>query len=209
MTWGPEPERSRPDRSHRIGIFGGTFDPPHVGHTRVAADVADFLGLERVLWIPAGEPPHKPSGRVSPAAVRLEMVRAAVRADRRFEACTLEYDRPGPSFTVDTLETLRRAMPEADLVLIVGADQFADLGAWRDPERIVALATLAVMDRDGASARMAPPELAGAERARTVPVRRVDVSSTRIRQLVREGRDVSGLVPPGVLDIIEREGLYR
>lgn len=200
-----------PDRAparHLVGIFGGTFDPPHVGHTRVAADVADALDLERVLWIPAGEPPHKPRGRVSPAATRLDMVRAAARADPRFEVSTLECDRPGTSFTVDTLAALRQAMPDASLVLILGADQFAELASWRGPERILGMAHVAVMDRHGASARLARPDLTGAERAQVVPVRRVDVSSTDVRRLVRDGRDVSTLVPPGVLEIIEREGLY-
>lgn len=203
MARGPEPARRE-----RLGVFGGTFDPPHVGHARVAADVADALGLERVLWIPAGVPPHKPERDVSPADVRLEMVGAAVRSDPRFEASAIECERPGPSYTADTLEALRRAMPEAELVLILGADQFADMASWREPERILRLAELAVMDREGASARLARPDLAGAERARFVPVRRVDVSSTLVRQQAAEGRDVTELVPPGVAEIIEREGLY-
>lgn len=200
---GPEPGR-RP----RLGVFGGTFDPPHVGHTRVAADVADALGLERVLWIPAGVPPHKPERAVSPAAVRLAMVRAATRSDPRFEASTLECERPGPSYTVDTLEALHDAAPARDLVLILGADQFAGLASWRAPERILELAELAVMDRGGESGRLARPDLRGAERARFVPVRRVDVSSTEVRRRVRSGRDIGGLVPPGVAEIVEREALY-
>lgn len=199
----------------RVGIFGGSFDPPHVGHVRVAADVADRLALDRVLWVPARHSPFKREQDVTPPAVRLEMVRAAAALDPRFEVDARELDRPGPSYTVDTLEEIRRERPEAELFLILGADQFAAFPRWREPERILRLASLAVMDRDGMAARtlLAPavqasvPEVAAG--AVFVPVGAVDVSSTGVRDAVARGADPAGLVPPAVADVIRARGLYR
>jgi nicotinate-nucleotide adenylyltransferase len=177
-----------------------------VGHVAVAADVADVLGLERVLWIPAGDPPHK-SRALTPAATRLEMVRAAAANDPRFEVSPIEIDRPGPSYTVDTLRELRRAMPDAELYLIVGADQYESFGTWHEPAAIVQLARLAVMDRAGDRAPNLVPGISVGDPL-FVPVRRVDVSSTEVRARQREGRDIRDLVPPAVRTIIERERLY-
>jgi nicotinate-nucleotide adenylyltransferase len=192
----------------RVGIFGGTFDPPHVGHVAVAADVADALGLDRVLWIPAREPPHKPVGSVSPPEVRLAMVRAAAACDPRFEVETLELEREGPSYTVDTVQELRRRMPDAELFLLLGADQARVFGSWRNPEGIAAEVCFAVMDRGGASGVLAARGLPADARTIVTPVRRFDVSSTDVRARARQGLGVSGLVPPGVGEIIERERLY-
>lgn len=201
------PER---DVGLRLGVFGGTFDPPHVGHVAIAREVADRLRLDRVIWMPAGAPPHKPDQPVSPAPVRLEMTRAAAAGEPRFEVSELEIRRPGPSYTVDTLRELRTAHPDADLFLILGADQIRTFATgWREPETILELATLALMDRAGDDAAEASPDLPGMERAVHVPVPRVDVSSTEVRALVAGGGDVSGLVPSGVLAVMEREGLYR
>jgi nicotinate-nucleotide adenylyltransferase len=198
------------DAGLRLGVFGGTFDPPHVGHVAVAREVADRLRLDRVIWMPAGAPPHKPEQPVSPAPVRLEMTRAAAAGESRFEVSELEIRRPGPSYTVDTLREVRRAYPGADLFLILGADQIRTFATgWREPETILELATLALMDRAGDDAVAASPDLPGMERAVHVPVPRVDVSSTEVRALVAAGGDVSALVPPGVLVVMEREGLYR
>lgn len=191
-----------------MGIFGGTFDPPHVGHVAVATDVADALSLDRVLWIPAGEPPHKPTGSASPGELRLAMVRAAAKADERFTVETIELERPGPSYMIDTVRALRRRLPEAELFLIVGADQLRVFDTWREPEGIVAQVRLVVMDREGESAEAAARDLPAAAEALFVPVRRIDVSSTEVRERVRAGLDVRALVPPGVHEIIERERLY-
>jgi len=136
------------------------------------------------------------------------MVREAVRADPRFEVSTLELERPGPSYTVDTLRELRASEPDSEIYLIMGVDQYEDLQTWHRPEELLGMARLAVMDRGGKSARAASPHVAGAEDAVFVPVRRVDVSSTAIRADVREGRDASASLPAGVAAIIEREGLY-
>ena len=196
--------------SARIGLLGGTFDPPHVGHVTVATDVAEALGLDRVLWIPAAVPPHTQNHPITSGAVRLEMVEAACAADARFAASSAELERGDVSYTVDTLRRLQQQFPDAELVLILGVDQFRTMETgWKEPEAVLALATLAVMDRDGASARGAVPDVPGADRATFVPVTRVDVSSTQIRQAVAGSGDVSAQVPASVLAIIEREGLYR
>lgn len=191
-----------------MGIFGGTFDPPHVGHVAVAADVADALALDRVLWIPAREPPHKAPGSASPAGKRLAMVRAAAAADPRFGVETLELERGGPSYTIDTVRELRRRMPDAELFLILGADQARVFDTWRDPSGIAAEVSFAVMDRGDESAAEAARGLPAGARVVLTPVRRFDVSSTEVRARAREGRDVAGLVPAGVREIIERERLY-
>lgn len=195
--------------SHRIGIFGGTFDPPHLGHVTVARDVADALALDHVLWIPARVSPHKLGRAVSPPAARLDMLEAAASQDPRFQVSQVELEREGPSYTVDTLRDLRARWPAAELFLILGADQLRAFASWRDPEEILRMATLALMDRDGDDAARAAPDLPGMERAVHVPVTRVDVSATEVRAAVAAGRDVSGMVPPGVLAVMEREGLYR
>jgi nicotinate-nucleotide adenylyltransferase len=174
----------------------------------VAAAVADALALERVLWIPAREPPHKPPGSVTPAPTRLDMVRAAVAGDPRFVVETLELDRPGPSYTVDTVRELRGRMPDAELFLIVGADQVRAFDSWRDPEGIVEQVRLAIFDREDASAEAAAQALPASAQTVLVPVPRVDVSSTDVRARVGAGLDIAELVPPDVHAIIERERLY-
>jgi len=194
----------------RIGLFGGTFDPPHVGHVTVARDVADALDLDRVLWIPAGVPPHKPGQHVSPAELRLEMAEAAAGEDPRFQVSDIELQREGPSFTVDTLRAMREEHPDAELFLIVGADQLKVFDtSWRAPEEVLGLATVVVMDRDGEHALAVAPEIPGIERLVRVPVTRIDLSSREIRRTVAEGRDPSGMVPAKVAAILRRENLYR
>ncbi|MDZ7780336.1 MAG: nicotinate (nicotinamide) nucleotide adenylyltransferase [Gemmatimonadota bacterium] len=198
----------------RVGVFGGTFDPPHVGHVHVAADVADHLSLDRVLWVPARVSPFKQREETSPPEVRLEMVRRAAALDPRFEVDTRELERPPPSYTADTLEAIRGDFPDAELFLILGADQFEQFGRWRDPERIVAAARLAVMDRDETPARVFAPDVAEAvpglrDATVFVPVRAVDVSSTAVREAVARGEDPAGSVPEGVARSIRARGLYR
>lgn len=220
----PEPEEA--SRPERIGLFGGTFDPPHCGHVSVARDVADRLELDRVLWIPAGEPPHKPSDRPAAAALRLEMTRSTVVADPRFEASTLEVERDGPSYTVDTVRAVRAERPEAELFVIIGVDQYHELDSWRDPLGILEEARLVVIDRGGASAEAVHPRvLDGIGRAPLadlgavsdreplppivfVRVGRVDISASEIRARRRRAEDIRGMVPASVFAIVEREGLY-
>jgi nicotinate-nucleotide adenylyltransferase len=185
----------------RLGIFGGTFDPPHMGHLVVAQEVHFRLRLDRVLWVPAGIPPHKRDQPITPGTVRLELVRAAIAGDDRFEASDLEVRRGGVSYTVDTLRELRQARPEDELFLIVGADQLTELDSWREPDEIRRLATLVGFGREGED----PDEVAG---VKVVSVPRMDVSSTEVRRRVGAGEPVRYLVRRGVSAVIEREGLY-
>ena len=193
----------------RIGLFGGTFDPPHRGHIAVAADVADALGLDQVLWIPAGQPPHKSSLSTAPLVLRLEMTRAVIGVDSRFKMSRIEAERMGPSYTVETARVLKDGCPETKLFLIIGTDQFRQLHLWKDPEKLLSLVELVVMDRDGKTGRDHTPHLAGVENAHFVPVRKIDISSTDVRMAVNGGQNVSMLIPSVVEEIIAREGLYR
>ena len=205
---GQDPDASGPARI-RLGLFGGTFDPPHHGHLAVARDVADALALDRVLWIPAGEPPHKSDQELTATTLRLEMVRAATAGHAMFDVSEVEVDRAGPSYTVDTLRSFRGTFPDASLFFIIGADEYRALESWRAPEQVLDLAHLAVMDRDGARAEDEMPDVAGADSVQFVPVGRIDISSTEIRRHVAEGHDAKDFVPAEVAAIIERERLYR
>jgi nicotinate-nucleotide adenylyltransferase len=188
----------------RIGVFGGTFDPPHLGHLVVASDACGALGLDRVLWIPSAVPPHKVNTVQAPAQARLEMVRAAIEGDPRFEADDLELRRPGPSYTVDTLRGLAERHPGAELVLLIGADNLREIPGWREPGEILRLARVAVLSRDGAGV---PPD--APVPAVAVAVTRVDVSATEVRRRAAAGETIRYLVPDAVRALVERRGLYR
>ena len=185
----------------KIGVFGGTFDPPHIGHLIVARDACDLLRLDRLLFVPARQPPHKLDQPVTPAAVRLELLRAALDGDHRFEICDLEIHRVGPSFTVDTLRELKLRHPRDELLLLLGVDQVRELETWREPEEIAKLARIVALRREGVADR-APDGAA-------LSVTRVGVSSTDIRNRVAEGRSIRYLVPAAVEAIIAENGLYR
>lgn len=188
----------------RLGVFGGTFDPPHVGHLAVASEVHAALQLDRMLIVPSAVPPHK-RGRVRASAEqRLEMVRAAVAGDPRFEVDDLEIRRAGPSYTVDTLRALRERFPASELFFVVGVDQVQELHTWREPDEVARLACLAVVERGGE-----PLPEQDRFRLERVPVTRIDVSSTEIRRRVAAGEPVRYLVTEPVREIIEREGLYK
>jgi nicotinate-nucleotide adenylyltransferase len=185
----------------RIGIFGGTFDPPHLGHLAVAQEVHHRLALDTVLWIPAALPPHKQTRQLTPGPVRLAMVRAAIAGDPRFSASDLELTRDGPSFTVHTLRQLSALHPGARLFLVLGADQAAELHTWLEPDEIRRLATLVAFARDGEE----PPSLDGGT---VVRVPRLDISSTEIRRRVAASEPIRYLVPAGVEAVLGVEGLY-
>jgi nicotinate-nucleotide adenylyltransferase len=188
----------------RIGILGGTFDPPHVGHLVMASEACEALGLERLLWIPSAEHPFK-RGRVrTPAETRLALVRAAIQGDPRFEACDLELRREGPSYTVDTLRELTSLHPGAELVLLVGADVVREMPDWREPHEVARLARVAAITREGEGL----PE-GHSLPALPVPVTRVDVSASEIRRRVAAGQTIRYLVPEPVRALIEAAGLYR
>lgn len=187
-----------------IGIFGGTFDPPHLGHLIAAQDACAALRLDRLVFVPAAQPPHKPRSAVSPADIRAEMLRAAVAGDARFEVSRVELDRAGPSYTVDTIGALARLNPQAMLYLLIGVDQVRDFGSWKHPEQIARSVEVVMLARSGVERADGASFV-----SRTVPVTRVDISSTMIRSRVAAGEPIRYLVPDAVGQIIEREGLYR
>ncbi len=196
----------------RVGILGGTFNPPHLGHLVCAQEAYRELELDRVLVIPARIPPHKPVEHDPGAHHRLELCRLAAVDDERLQVSTVELDRDGPSYTVDTLVALSTQAPNTELVLIVGGDIAVGLPRWHEPERVLELATLAVAKRRGTariSVQTALDGLRGGERARLFQMPRIGVSSTMIRRRVRAGQPIRYLVPDRIADYIERHGLYR
>jgi nicotinate-nucleotide adenylyltransferase len=196
----------------RLGIFGGTFNPPHLGHLVCAQEAYIQLRLDRVMLIPARIPPHKPVEEEPGVEHRLELCRLAVEGDDRMTVSTLETERPGPSFTIDTLRALREQASDRELFLIVGGDIAAGLPLWRDPQGVLELATLAVAKRRGtprSRVDQALQELQGGTRAQFFRMPRIGISSTLIRRRVRAGQPIRYLVPDAVDRYIEREGLYR
>jgi nicotinate-nucleotide adenylyltransferase len=186
----------------RLGIFGGSFDPPHVGHLLVVADAFETLRLDRLVFVPAAVQPLKAAQAAAAPEQRLAMVRLLVGDDARFSVDPIEIEREGLSYTVDTLAAFAERYPEAERFFLVGMDVLASFAQWREPERVLRLATLAVMQRQGDTG----PVPKGAARVET---RRVDVSSTEIRERVRTGRAIRGFVPEAVETYIAEHRLYR
>jgi len=198
--------------SPRIAVFGGTFDPPHIGHLVLGECVAEQFACERVLFVPAGDPYRKTgtdtpenrkakvSGRaISPGALRLQMVALAVTGNERFVADGREVARAGPSYTVDTLRELRGEGFE-DVVLVLGSDALADMPNWRQPDEIRRLARIVIAEKEGGAGT------GGFERV-NMPLLRI--SSTEVRERVRQGKPIRYLVPEAVRGFIEERGLYR
>jgi nicotinate-nucleotide adenylyltransferase len=191
----------------RIGVFGGTFDPPHIGHLLVANDAREALELDRLMFVPAGAQPFKvDTPPVASGQDRLEMVRLAVADDANYVVNDAEINRKGLSFTVDTLEHLSERNPAARLFLLMGEDVLAGFEKWRNPARIRELATLVAVSRGGLSGSVADPATSAVLRVST---RRVDVSSTEIRERRRAGKSIKGFVPESVERFIDVRGLYR
>ena len=186
----------------KLGLFGGTFDPPHLGHFLAAMDAAEALALDQVVWVPAATQPLKALVEATDGTHRLEMTRLTVAGDPRFSVEALEVERGGLSFTIDTLRTFRERHPGAALFLLLGADAAALLPKWREPEGIRALADIVVLTRGGGGL-MLPAGV------RTLATRRVDVSASEIRSRVRGGRSIRGFVPDAVEAYIAAHGLYR
>jgi nicotinate-nucleotide adenylyltransferase len=195
-----------------MGLLGGTFDPPHYGHLMVAQEAVERLALDFLVFLVAGLPPHKEGEVVSAPGIRLEMTRAAVDGNASFQVSDVELRRPGPSYTVDTLRHFREEYPGAELFFVLGADQLAELHEWREPEKVMEMATLVAVERDGVDPSLTPPLRALAVesgRLLALPSIRLDLSSSEVRARVREGRSVQYLVPEGVRRIIENHRLYR
>lgn len=216
----------------KIGLFGGTFNPVHLGHLRSALEVREGAGLDRVVLIPAAVPPHKGCAELAGAAQRLEMIAAAVEGVPGLAVSDVETRREGPSFTIDTVRHFRSLDPQSELFLIVGLDAFLEIDTWRSFRELLGLVPLVVISRpsagviperaaverfvreristgctfDGASGAWSAPGVKG---IRVFAVTGLDVSSSRIRQLVAAGRSIRFLVPEPVTTYIQSRGLYR
>lgn len=195
----------------RLGLFGGTFDPIHLGHLILAEQCREACALDRVWFIVAGAPPHKQGDR-TPAAHRLEMARIAIAGHPAFDVCDLETTRPGPHYSVETLAAIRRTRPDDDLFFLIGADSLEDLPTWREPEGIARLATIVVVNRPGISER-GPESLPdfgpGTHRLTTVNVPPIGIASKDLRRRLASGRSVRYQVPRAVEAYIDAQQLYR
>jgi nicotinate-nucleotide adenylyltransferase len=191
----------------RIGVFGGTFDPPHVGHLIVAEFVREAVGLDRILFVPTATPPHKRDRIITPGEQRVAMVRLAIARHDPFSISDMEVRRGGVSFTADTLEELKDQHPSATLFFLLGMDNLIEFRTWKEPERILRLARLVVMTRPGFVAGNDPEHAAGDMEYCAVP--QIGVSGSDIRTRVREGKSIAFLVTPEVRRFIESHGLYR
>jgi nicotinate-nucleotide adenylyltransferase len=196
----------------RIGILGGSFNPPHVGHLVMAQEAQTQLGLDKVVLMPVFVAPHKVLDDDPGPEERFELVRLATAKDDRLEVSRLELDRGGPSFTVDTLREIHATSPGDELTFIIGGDNAQALPAWREPEAVLDLATMAVAEREGIRRRDIAErvaELHGGDRLRFFDMPRLDISSSAVRRRVRDGRPIRYLVPDDVARVIGARGYYR
>jgi len=197
----------------RLGIFGGTFDPPHIGHQILASEMLAQLGLDKVLWTLTANPPHKQGQVDTPIAARLAMVEAAVAADSGFEISRVEIDRPGPHYAVDTVNILQGQYPTAELFYLIGGDSLRDLPTWHAPQELIkAVAWLGVMRRPGAEFDLddleaAIPGLSAKVLFIDTPL--IEISSSDIRERAAAGRPFRYLLPAGVFKLIDQYQLYQ
>ena len=201
------------DGGHRIGIFGGTFDPPHLGHLILASEVRYQLKLDRLLWVLTPLPPHKPGQLITPLPVRLALVNAAISDSPEFELSTVEIDRPPPHYSVDTVRLLRQRYPNDHLVYLMGGDSLRELPRWREPQAFLReLDGIGVMRRpedeiDLDTLEMGLPGIVSSVQIVHAPL--LDIASHNIRERVQRGAPYRFYVHPAVYEIIERENLYR
>jgi nicotinate-nucleotide adenylyltransferase len=197
----------------RIGIFGGTFDPPHVGHLILAAEARNQLALDRILWVVTPDPPHKTGRRISSLEIRLELVQAAIGGDRGFEISRVEIDRPGPHYTADTAKILALHNPNAELYYLMGGDSLHDLPTWMRPQELLhCLAGIGVMRRphdfvDLPQLERVLPGIAAKVHFVSAPL--LEISSSDIRERAAQGRHYRYFLPPAVSELVEQKGLYH
>ena len=207
------PEPAEVAERRRIGVLGGTFDPPHLGHMWLATLAADAIGLDRVLFMPAAQPPHKGGQLVTRATDRLLMTRLAITGDPAFELSAIEMERPGPSYTIDSVDELERAHPDAKLFLIMAADSLEQIDTWREPDRLLERIEWVVGPRPGSALpdRSALEDRFGAAASRIHLLEgpSLDVSSSEIRRRVAAGKAIRYLVASGVEEMIVERRLYR
>lgn len=195
-----------------IGVLGSAFNPPHLGHLALAQEAFWQLGLDEVILVPTGEAPHKRIADDPGREARMEMARLAAAEDERFSVSALEVEREGPSYTYETLEALAEERAETELVFVMGADAAVGLESWREPERVVELASLAVARRAGVSdadVAAAMRNLGCEGRATMLEMPQFGVSSSAVRERAKQGRPLRYLVPGAVAELIEEKGIYR
>jgi nicotinate-nucleotide adenylyltransferase len=215
----------------QVGLFGGTFNPIHVGHLRAAEEVAEALGLERLIFVPSAQPPHKRPNRsdtLAPASLRLAWVKTAIASNPRFAVDSLELEREGPSYSVDTLRAFAARLEPARCVFVIGQDAFVELGTWREPAALLELAHFAVTTRPPAGngsletwmprvlashVELAPDGRSGRHRSantwiRAIEITSLDISSSDIRARLRAGRSVRYLLPDGIHDAVVQSRVY-
>ncbi len=196
----------------KIGVLGGTFDPPHYGHLKIAEEAIAKLGLAEVMFAPAGQPPHKQGQKVSPVARRVEMVRLAIASDARFVLSRVDSEGEGPSYTVDLIRRLRQSLPgDVEIFFIMGMDSLASILTWREPAELIRLCRLAVFERPGFTADwfVLEKQLPGIrERVTLLNAAVSDISATEIQRRARAGESIAELVPESVAAYVRRERLY-
>lgn len=212
MAGGPTSASQAEPPGWRLGVFGGTFDPPHLGHLRLAQAARAQLRLDRVLWVLTPDPPHKLGQRLSPAADRLALVQAALTDEPAFELSRVDLDRPGPHWAADTVRLLAEAYPGAELVYLMGGDSLRDLPRWGRPLEFLSYCTLGVLRRPGAVIDLAALEavLPGlTAKVAFVDAPPLTIASHVLRERARIGATLAGLVPEAVARLIQARGLYR
>ncbi len=196
----------------RVGVIGGTFDPIHVGHLILAEQARDQLALEQVVFIPAGQPPHKSAKQITASQHRLAMVQLAIAGHEAFAVSRIDLDREGPCYSVETLTLLQEAWgPEAEIHFLIGEDSLRDLPQWHQPDRLMHLCQIVAVQRPGYHIDLdaLDRQLAGAaDRIQSIASPLIDISSTEIRERVQENRSIRYLVPEPVRHYIEQHNLY-
>jgi nicotinate-nucleotide adenylyltransferase len=196
----------------KLGLFGGTFDPPHLGHLILAEESYSQLSLEKVLWIVSGQSPLKLDRQLSPVAARIEMVQAAIADNTHFTLSRVDIDRPPPHYTIDTLEILAKEFPRDEFYFIIGEDSLRDLPKWREPQEIIKWATLAVLKRPGNHFDMDDlgSKIPGvSSRVVWINAPQLEIASSDIQKRIREGKSVRYMVTDEVRRVIEEKGLYQ
>ena len=196
----------------KVGILGGAFNPPHLGHLILAQEAVSQLSLERLVWMPYGEPSHRVLEDDPGPEARFTMCEYAVGADARFAVSRMEIDRGGPVYTVDTLREIADRSPDHDLFLVLGGDQAASLSSWRSPEEVLSLASLAVVERDEwrreeILSRVAPL-CSSPDRVCFLDMPRIEISSSLVRARARAGQPIRYLVPDKVANYVGAQSLY-
>jgi nicotinate-nucleotide adenylyltransferase len=195
-----------------VGVLGGTFDPPHIGHLVIAQEALSQLGLARVIFAPTRQPPHKPANGISPIEDRLAMVRLAIAAHPEFSLSEVDVNRTGPTYTVDTMRLLHAQFPDTELYFIMGMDSLANILTWRSPDQLIRACRLAVFNRPGFSVDLPALEarLPGLrERAVLLPAPALDIAASDLQRRVRAGQSIAHLVPEPVASYIAEHGLYQ